>query len=504
MLLKLKKLLNKKKLFILVYFIFLYFLQFVIDIKTLLLVVGLFSFSIYLLFDFSLKEILFFVLLFVFSFEKGIRGWDLEVVAQGRNWWMYGYNVYYGLSLRTLITVTLFLISLPDIFLLFKNKINLKTNITFLFLIGFVFFSFVSTLFSSDYFLSFFGFLRILQALLLFFSVLVLFEKEKFKDYFFIGIVLILIFNSFVSFRQFINSGPLGLFLEDGIGYRNNGFFTTDGSESLYRTSGLIGHPTFFASYISMLISVCLGYLIYLFKKNKKMYLKILVSISLIIGSFAVYSSFVRSSWFTLFFMVILFISLVTFQNKALLKKINKNLYLFLLILILLFVGLFGQTFFMRILSSTEFLSDGSGVVRISLIQEAIKMTKLHPIFGVGLNLNPRMMNEQSLLPPDLRGFMFPVHNTFILFLAEIGIPGTISFILMIVSVIVNNLKKLRSDFRYLGVGLGVIAFVLNAQVHTLFNQDPSFDFLFILLGLLVTLKMKKRTQKNSNNSKRI
>ncbi len=492
MLKKLKQLQNNKLLFVLIVALHIIGLEHITDIKSLFIVVGSLGVMLTLLFDFSIKEVLFIVTMFVFSFEKGLRGWDLTVVSQGREWWMHDFTLYFGLSLRTVLIFTLFLLFVPELNDLFKKKFSRNVNCIFYCLALFLIFSLISTVISSDYFLSFFGFIRIIQAVCLFSISIIIFDKKQFRSYIFLMLSLVIFTNGFIGVQQYINSGPIGLFLEDGLGYGNKGYFTTDGVETLYRVSALIGHPTFFASYITMLISTGIGFLVSFFKGENETLLRSFLVISLFLGLFAVYATFVRSSWFTIIFLILGFTLFFVFNNKNFFNKISKTYYTLFVSLILLFLLFFGRTFWLRILSSTNFISDGSGVVRISLVQEAIKMTKSFPFFGVGLNLSPRMMNEQTLLQPELRGFMFPVHNTFMLFFAEIGVPATIFFILFLAKILLFSFTIVKKNILYFGIWLGVISFILNAQVHTLFNQDPSFDLLFLFLGFLTHLCIQK------------
>lgn len=490
MLLKLKQLLGNSLFFIFVFLVHIVALQFVHDIKTLLFIVSSFVTFNFLLFDFSIKEVLFVALLFVFSFDKGIRGWDLVAVAQGREFWMHGFSLYYGVSLRSIIILLLFLISSPELFFYFRKSFNQNIMLVLFALLGFIVLAFVSTVFSSDYFLSFFGFLRILQAVFLFFITIIILQNRTFVKYFFLSIILVLFLNGYVGSLQHQNGGPIGWYLEDGAGYEQQGYLTSDGSESLYRASGLIGHPTFFASFVSMLLPFAIVFSIFSLQEKQRGTTAV-SSICVLLGLLALYGSFVRSGWFSsLLFFIVFFLNLY-FTERIFLKEFISKYLLFFIAGISSFLVLFGKRFWLRIVSTTEFLSDGSGVVRIALIEQALIMIKEFPLFGVGLNLSTRMMNEQSLLPPELRGFMFPVHNTFFLFFSELGIPSSVFFILFLLGILQLSFKYVKKNV-FFGIWLGVVGFILNSQVHTLFNQDPSFDLLFLYLGVLTLLCMKK------------
>ncbi len=479
------KAVSREKIFLLTYFLAFISLQFVFDIKSLLLVVFIFLLLCTYLFRFSLRKTLFYIIILSFSFDKGIRGWNMTVVPRGDEQWMSGFTIYYGLSIRSIVITTLFLLSLPKLFLMFKKNLSSRTHQILFLLVLFIIISFLSTINSSDYFLSFFGFLRLLQSVFLFFITLTILESEMNLKQLLSSLSLLLLFNAYISVQQYFAGGPLGLFLEDALGYQNLGFFTTDGAQRLYRSSGLIGHPTFFASFLSMLFSTTFGFFLHLTSKPSRSNVHfLLAAIAMFMGIIGIYATFSRSAW----------VAIIVIAVFLLAKHLNKGRVVLLYVFgsLLFSILIFGKTLFSRFSSILYFFSQGSGVVRIALLEQACIMIQRFPVFGVGLNLSPRMMLEQSILPPNLRGFVFPVHNTFFLFFSELGIPAGLLFILLFVLVLVYSFEYIKNNYILIGVWMGVIAFIINAQFHTLFNQDPSFDLVFMFLGILTFVCIKK------------
>jgi len=424
--------------------------------------------------------ILFFVL------EKGIRGWNFSVVSPGNESWIEGYNFYYGVSIRTILILTTFILSIPEIarFIKKSNSKFLNNNLWIINVL--LLLTIISTVLSSDYVLSFFGLLRIIQSLLLLLVSLIFVQKKKNIDYLFLSIFSLAIYTGFVGILQNINQGPLGWFLEEAT-YLGSGFFTSDG-ERLYRASGLFGHPTFYASFMSILLPVLIGYLLKNYKQSQtKIFFYVIGIISLVLGTILTYS---RSSWFSSIFVVSLMFVMYFKKNNFIYYKYKKTIISILSILLL--IPIIIKTVGNRIISSLEFISDGSGAVRIDLIRQSMISISKFPLFGSGLNLSPRLMVSQSLLEPNLLGFIYPVHNTFILFFVEIGVIAGLIFIYLIIYNLVKSFKYVKFNFISLGIWLGIVAFILNAQVHTLFSQDPSYDLLFLLLGMNLGLCQKK------------
>lgn len=147
----------------------------------------------------------------------------------------------------------------------------------------------------------------------------------------------------------------------------------------------------------------------------------------------------------------------------------------------------FSPLFLSRIASFKHIWTLGSGRVRLDLIKQAWLMIKAFPFLGVGLNHFTQAMNIQDL-PPELKGFMYPVHNTFLLFFAELGILAGVMFMLFVVWSLYRTFGKSFNNWINFGIWVGAFSFLINAQFHTLFNQDPTFDLLIVFLAYLSVL----------------
>jgi O-antigen ligase len=121
------------------------------------------------------------------------------------------------------------------------------------------------------------------------------------------------------------------------------------------------------------------------------------------------------------------------------------------------------------------------------LIAQAMEMIKDFPLFGVGLNHFTISMALHELTP-EARGFLYPVHNTVLLFISELGIPAGLLFIIFVVQVFQNSWRISQKTWTKFGIWAGASTFLINSQFHTLFNQDPSFDMFIVMLAYLTTL----------------
>lgn len=457
---------------------FLFILLFAVNIKTYILIVLGYGTALFFLGSFLVPETIFTLLLFSLPFEKGLRDWMVSVVPPGPEFWAFGYNFYFGITLKLIFTITVLL------FLAISHRQARPSNSTALcILFLFLFFAMVSTITSSDMAITVIGFIRLLQGCVLFLLGSYYFRSmPKLRIHFQHILISFLFFFGAVGAMQFFSGQPLGLFLEDSQGLRPFGYLTTD-SGPLYRVSGFFGHPTFFGAILSLLVPVGISYWLDM-KSSKRNIVQNISGIAAIFGVIAITATLSRSVWLSLLGSIgIIFWLLFSKGQTETLKK----LILWVVGILLILMILFGPQLLTRASTFYSLASLSSGRIRLDLMKQAIMITGEYPLFGTGLNLFTQAMNAHDL-PPEIKGFMYPVHNTFLLFFSELGIPAGLLFLLFTVYCLVTSWKKARRNWIFLGIWLGAVTFVINAQFHTLFNQDPTFDFFMVYLAFLTTL----------------
>ncbi|MPN02901.1 hypothetical protein SDC9_150122 [bioreactor metagenome] len=105
---------------------------------------------------------------------------------------------------------------------------------------------------------------------------------------------------------------------------------------------------------------------------------------------------------------------------------------------------------------------------------------------GVGLNNFTTELVKYNI-PPSLYGFIVPVHNTFLIFFTELGIPGGIIFFVFLFSIFLKNFHKNKKNIINYSIWIGILTFIINSQIHPLFNLDPTFDLLMVILAYYST-----------------
>lgn len=292
----------------------LFALLFVFNVKSLILVILFFGLLVFLLTDFSVLETLFAVLLFSLPFEKGLRGWNVQVVPPGPEIWAPGYSFYFGLSLKLIFAVALFLLIVLD------RKSGFKR---FLFshwlILSFLALSIVSTFLASGFDLALLGLVRIVSVAWIYLAATRLFRNKEIKKYFQKLALAFLVFFGFIGTRQFFTQQPLGLFLEDSTAFQAFGYLTTEG-DFLYRVSGLTGHPTFFASFLSLLFPIGVGFSFHFIEKKRLHSFYFITSVlASLLGLVSIFGTFSRSAW------IVLGVSVLFFVWKIYKMKKTKN-----------------------------------------------------------------------------------------------------------------------------------------------------------------------------------
>jgi O-antigen ligase len=166
-------------------------------------------------------------------------------------------------------------------------------------------------------------------------------------------------------------------------------------------------------------------------KQNYSKRQNIFVSLSLVIGSLALFLTLSRVAIFAwaAFLLFLLFKSFLKKTRMSSTKKVylglvkNKVLLLPLLILVV-----FMFTFPMGLRFYQFNFSDQSVTQREELIKDSLLMFEKNPILGVGLN--NFLVNLPAVQKKDRDAlYLQPVHNIYLLVLAETGVTGFMFFL---------------------------------------------------------------------------
>lgn len=458
-----------------------FLLLWVFNEKSYVLVTLLYGSGLFFFFDFGITKTLFTTLLLTLPFQRGIRGWSIQVMPPGAEPWMTGYSFYFGFSLKLIFAVALIL--LLGFKKIDQQRSRRRQGAAWL-MIGFFFLSLISTVGAERFPLSALGLISLTVSLTAYFTGRVFFLDRAFHKRLPQIFLAAFIIMSFVGARQFILQHSLGLFLEDSAFRTPSGFFTLDGAP-MYRASGLTGHPTFFGSYLSLLLPVAMGLLLFSISKTRNARAFVFTcATALCLGIIALLGTLSRSGWIAFFLTTILFLWRLsrTIHKKRFIKA--SAVLVFPVVLLLLVYAYIIST---RLRTLSDIWTAGTGRGRLDLVEQAWFMMRHFPVFGVGLNHFTYIMAQQDLVP-RVRAFLYPVHNTFLLFSSELGIPAGILFALFVAVSLWRSWKRVQKSWVLFGVWVGALTFIINAQFHTLFHQDPTFDTFMVMLSFLSVL----------------
>ncbi|MFC1654070.1 O-antigen ligase family protein [Patescibacteria group bacterium] len=444
-------------------------LYFSYNVKSYILAHLMYGLILFFLIKMSLIQTIFSMLIFTLPFEKGLRWWIFETIPKRIDLGILGYEFHFGISLKLIFLTTLALL------LLMRRREKIQTGNNHKLLIYFSILASISTIVSANQVHSMLGLIRLLAGVLGLIISTIMFRKNENKKIFALIVLSSLIFLSFIGIRQGLSKSPINIFIEDTQYSRT---FYTKAGEDLFRSSGTTGHPTFFGSYLSLIIPLSIGYSIKKLSKHKRRNLFILLLT--ITGVFATIATYSRSAWITLS------VSLILMIKKHKKQQITPSqLVGFLLATIL--IATYVPQIISRVKSFENVWTVGTGKGRVDLILKSFEISKKYPIFGIGLNQFTTHLKSNYPSESSFK-FTYPVHNTFLLFISELGIPAGTIFLVFSLTLLKSSYKKSKKSWLSWGVWVGCFTFFINAQFHPLFNQDPSFDMMMIMLGFLSSI----------------
>ncbi len=156
--------------------------------------------------------------------------------------------------------------------------------------------------------------------------------------------------------------------------------------------------------------------------------------------------------------------------------------------------------YFGRMSTITNYENEGSAQGRIMVWKAASRMALDHPLFGVGTGQFPVMFGAQYK-PKDYVGPYLTAHSIYFLVLGELGVPGLVTLIGIVVIGVVTTMK-VRRRLLESGTdppsreteGLSALLFMLSASmigfaVAGAFLSAAYYPHVFVLTGLLCSAR---------------
>lgn len=391
----------------------------------------------------------------------------------------------YGIDILLMIIILLFFIQ----FLIELKKGAMKPIPLWQWLLAaFDFFIFVSLLFSFDKVLSLYRyFLFLLGTGFFFIIVRAQYNRNKLFLTFFSAIFL----QSLLAIWQFLSQKTfafkwLGLASHLPIDLGTSVVEVSSKGERWLRAYGGFDHPNILGG----AVAVGLVIFVWLFVKEKIKIKAVYYYLLFTVCFLGLIFSFSRSSWggFSLAILFILAVCVVKKDWHAQTKILK---------IILLSVVLFAVVFFQH---SDLFITRLSGEGRLEIksdyersyfLSESRDIIKDNILFGTGIgNYITQTIKERK---NDYFWTFQPVHNTFLLVLAEVGIFGFLFFILFLAWIVFYSFEKKE----FLNLSILIILFIIMLYDHWLWSLHFGIMFFWLVMGLLFkNIKFKKYVQR--------
>lgn len=269
-------------------------------------------------------------------------------------------------------------------------------------------------------------------------------------------------------------------------------------SEAIPRPGGTVStNPAGFASFISPILLI--GFALYLAQKNefKIRFLPVLV----ILGSAAMVLTFTRAVWAGLVIGLIIII-VMSIRRKNYHRRRGAVLISAMLIGAMIFIPIMVNK---RL--SSQYQDEGALAERIRLILVAANIIEANPIVGIGPGAYSHVY-KKYVSSELAQGWLYEVHNEFILRAAETGIPGGVAFILLMLAALRQAMKLSRSEdetIRIIAIGWFSGLVSLSWQMAWVPWRGFSYNaMLWLMLGLMdgVTMYMQQEISANQGHSK--
>jgi putative inorganic carbon (HCO3(-)) transporter len=252
----------------------------------------------------------------------------------------------------------------------------------------------------------------------------------------------------------------------------------TDVKEGFMRIGGTVGSPIFAAGYLSVSLASAASLL---FTNLGRVHKWLAIAV-MGFGGVALIFTFSRGGWMALVLSVTL-ICLLGWRRRGLSLKTP--------IAVILILGMLYLPFHSSISARLFGDDSGSAESRIPLMKLAFRIIADNPVLGVGAN-NFTVVMDRYLTPEFRHGFLFAVHNKYLLVLSETGIVGLLAFLAFLLDALRKGWRCWAFQDRLLSpLALGFAAGIAGHMVHMsvdVFRGRPTQQLLWLIAGLLAAM----------------
>jgi len=428
-----------------------------------------------------------YVLVFLLPIQTRLIIREFTTGPQGTVGW--GFVEYpsigiYGIDILLMVLLLLFF---TQFLIEFKKGVMKPIPLWQWLLAAFDFFIFISLLFSFDKILSLYRYFLFLLGTGLFFLIV---RAEYNRNKLFLTFFSAIFLQSLLAIWQFLSQKTfafkwLGLASHLPIDLGTSVVEVSSKGERWLRAYGGFDHPNILGG----AVAIGLVIFVWLFVKEKIKIKAAYYYLLFTVCFLGLIFSFSRSSWggFTLALLFILAVCMIKKDWRAQ-TKILKTI----LLSVVLFAVIFFQysDLFVTRLAGEGRLEIKSDYERSYFLNESRDIIKDNILFGTGIgNYITQTIKERK---NDYFWTFQPVHNTFLLVLAEIGIFGFLFFTLFLAWIVFYSFEKKE----FLNLSILIILFIIMLYDHWLWSLHFGIMFFWLVMGLLFkNIKFKKYVQ---------
>jgi len=280
-----------------------------------------------------------------------------------------------------------------------------------------------------------------------------------------------------VGLQFFLGSTHLSIL---GLGESNRMLAFEMETADVSRPGGTVGHCNHLARYIGLLLPVSI--ILSLVSGSRLVrWFSAIVSIT---GIVALISTLTRSSWIGLIASVMIMVPYMFMWRLMSFRTMSK-----FFAATLIFAGIiaaFGPVIIGRITSYDL----GSARTRITTAKVAWNIIQDHPVLGVGIN-NYGTALEKYWDAEDPFTRKAAVHNTYLLYMAEIGVPGFIVYLWLLIAFFIRIKSAIRGRVRlYSAIAIGILGsfagYLLTALTDKSYKESLTLLLIFFTLAAII------------------
>lgn len=343
-------------------------------------------------------------------------------------------------------------------------------------------FSGFSMLAAKDLLWSAFDLLNFSKALVFFFYLANNLRRREDISFVLQAFFLGLIIQTGIIALQYYRGANIGLL---GLGEASKVLAFEMETADVARPGGTIGHCNHLARYIGLLLPI--SFILTFISKSRVQ--RLVAGLASVAGIVALIYTLTRSSWMALGLSVALMIPYMFSHRLLSMRSLTKIFLSFVAFAGI--IAIFSQVIWGRL--TTYDL--GSARTRITTAKVAWKIIQDHPLIGVGIN------NYGSVLPEywdaeDRFTKRAAVHNTYLLYAAEIGLPGFVAYFWLLMAFFARTRRAMHTRSKQLtAIAVGIMGayggFLLAALADKSYKEN--FTLLLVFWGLAAIIEAINR-----------